>query len=407
MIVTTPPTLPFPSFKWRWASVAPTEGLNDPKVFLGALRAFLKFEGEPPSSAGLLSELAVVKTGTGTSVDLVRTKERNLIRNSGQYWKALGLLEKSDPVILLTPFGRAVASGAITMSAFATTAIATLALPNERVQSDHLAWVAAGISFKPLELILQILVQLKSYGHQQHYITKFELVRIIEPLSAIAASIVDYADTIMAYRQGKVSLTGWPDCARKANDHRMATEYLLFLTNYGYCTRLKLADHWNDKYLLALLDDTVITSILSVPISVDLQKTAKAINLTGVPDFVERQKIMREIFGRPQQAKFRKDVLVGSGGTCAVTGTQLEAALEAAHIIPVSERGPDTAANGLCLRSDIHTLFDGGHIRIEPTGILHLSDAATEDPVYCDLPKTITVPPYVSVQNLAWRWNYL
>ena len=27
------PVLPFPDYKWRWASVAPTEGLNDPIVY--------------------------------------------------------------------------------------------------------------------------------------------------------------------------------------------------------------------------------------------------------------------------------------------------------------------------------------------------------------------------------------
>ena len=406
MIVTTPPKLPFASFKWRWASVAPTEGLNEPKVFLGALRAFLKFEGKSPSSSAPLSELAAVKSGTGTSVDLVRTKERNLIRNSGQYWKALGLLEESTPVIVLTSFGRAVARGAITMSAFASTTIATLTLPNERVQADYVTWVAAGISFRPLELILKILVKLKGYGSQQHYITKNELVRIVVPLSAMAASIDDYADTIVAYRQGKISLTGWPDCARAANDHRMAAEYLIFLVHYGYCTRMQAADHWDDRYSLALVDDAAVASILSVPVSANLKTTAEAISLTGVPDFVERQKIMREVLGRPGQAKFRKDVLAGAGGTCAVTGTQLEAALEAAHIIPVSEQGLDTAANGLCLRTDIHTLFDAGHIRIEPTGILHLSDAANGDPVYCGLPSAIAVPPHVSLKNLTWRWNY-
>lgn len=27
------PQLPFPDFKWKWASVAPTEGINDPVCY--------------------------------------------------------------------------------------------------------------------------------------------------------------------------------------------------------------------------------------------------------------------------------------------------------------------------------------------------------------------------------------
>jgi putative restriction endonuclease len=51
---------------------------------------------------------------------------------------------------------------------------------------------------------------------------------------------------------------------------------------------------------------------------------------------------------------------------CAVTGCNIEALLEAAHITPY--QGPETnhIQNGLLLRSDIHTLFDCGLIAIDP-----------------------------------------
>jgi len=56
------PTKPFPAYKWRWASFQPSEGLNDPSVFLGVLRVFRNFEGEPTSSSALLNsnDLALV-----------------------------------------------------------------------------------------------------------------------------------------------------------------------------------------------------------------------------------------------------------------------------------------------------------------------------------------------------------
>lgn len=407
MIISSPPSLPFPSFKWRWASVAPTEGLNDPKVFLGVLRAFFKYEDSSPSCDGLLAELAKVKTDTGTNIDLVRTKERNLIRNSGQYWKALGLLEDSVPNIHLSAFGRNVASSKITMAEFAATTIATLELPNAKIQDDYLDWVKSNIRFKPLELIIEILSKLNERGSIHKYITKFELIRIIEPISIVSQNIDDFVDTILAYRTGHLSLVGWPDCAPKPNDHRMATEFLLFLTHYGYCTRVSAGDHWHDKFCLEIVDNSALDSILTTILPSDLTQAAIVVSKSGVPDFVERQRVLREVLNRPNQSKFRNSVLQYSHCECVVTGTQLDAALEAAHIVPVKEDGSDNTDNGFCMRSDIHTLFDNGHLRIAPTGSLHLSDSARSDPVYGLLPNGIVIPPYVRIENVQWRWNYL
>ena len=86
-----PPRKPFPSFKWRWLSVQPTEGLLIAPVFLGVLRALEQFEGEPYSSEHLHNELKRVKAETRTNIDLARTPARNLFRNSGQYWRGTGL----------------------------------------------------------------------------------------------------------------------------------------------------------------------------------------------------------------------------------------------------------------------------------------------------------------------------
>jgi len=90
-----PPVKPFENYKWRWATFQPTESLNAPPVFLGVLRVFYKFQNHAPSSKEIMDGLAVVQEETRSRVDLVRTQERNLVRNSGQYWKALGLLECS------------------------------------------------------------------------------------------------------------------------------------------------------------------------------------------------------------------------------------------------------------------------------------------------------------------------
>ena len=88
------PTKPFANYKWRWAVYTPTESLNDPPVFLGILRVlrlneFLKF-----SSPEVNNGLSIVQTETESTVNLVRSTDRNIFRNSGQYWKGLGMLDE-------------------------------------------------------------------------------------------------------------------------------------------------------------------------------------------------------------------------------------------------------------------------------------------------------------------------
>jgi putative restriction endonuclease len=76
-------------------------------------------------------------------------------------------------------------------------------------------------------------------------------------------------------------------------------------------------------------------------------------------------------YGSPQifkprlgQGGFRIVVMEGYQRRCAVTGEKTLPVLEAAHIRPYSDDGPHVISNGIFLRSDLHTLFDGGYITI-------------------------------------------
>jgi predicted restriction endonuclease len=82
-----------------------------------------------------------------------------------------------------------------------------------------------------------------------------------------------------------------------------------------------------------------------------------------------RSQILRAVAMRQGQRKFREKLLEAYDARCAVTGTSIPAALQAAHIIPY--RGPNTNSvqNGLLLRADIHNLFDLGLLRVEPTSL--------------------------------------
>ena len=64
------------------------------------------------------------------------------------------------------------------------------------------------------------------------------------------------------------------------------------------------------------------------------------------------------------QGAFRVLVTDAYQRRCAITSERTLPVLEAAHIQPYAERGPHLVENGLLLRSDLHTLLDGGYVTV-------------------------------------------
>lgn len=86
---------------------------------------------------------------------------------------------------------------------------------------------------------------------------------------------------------------------------------------------------------------------------------------------------------RQGQAEFRQRVLANHDRTCAISGCQVVQILEAAHISPYAGIHSNHVANGLCLRVDIHRLFDAFLLSIEPvSGKVVIADALSADPEY-------------------------
>jgi hypothetical protein len=79
-----------------------------------------------------------------------------------------------------------------------------------------------------------------------------------------------------------------------------------------------------------------------------------------------RVRTLRAIAARQGQASFRRALLGVYSSTCSVTGTRVEAVLEAAHLRPYRGNHTNILSNGLLLRADIHTLMDLQHIAINP-----------------------------------------
>lgn len=66
------------------------------------------------------------------------------------------------------------------------------------------------------------------------------------------------------------------------------------------------------------------------------------------------------------QGAFRVLVTDAYRRRCALTGESTLPVLDAAHILPFAENGPNDVSNGLLLRSDFHKLFDLGMITVTP-----------------------------------------
>ncbi len=64
------------------------------------------------------------------------------------------------------------------------------------------------------------------------------------------------------------------------------------------------------------------------------------------------------------QGAFKVSIIDAYNRRCSISGERTMPVLEAAHIRPYANAGPNSTKNGLLLRSDIHKLFDSGYITI-------------------------------------------
>lgn len=406
------PTKPFPNFKWKWACLQCTEGINDPVILLGILFRMKKLEGlnlkySSEEFANELIELSKDIKGS-IEIDLARrTGERNIIRNSGQYWKAVGLIpDNSRGLIKLTDFGRRVAERDISQTEFSAITVQTFKLPNSHIQttSECSDWKKHGLSFYPLRIILSVIMELKK--REQGHLTTTELTKIIIPLSGCNATIEDYVNFIIWYRSNEITIDNWPNCCEGANDFRIAREYLLFLENYGYLEKSESSTRDAEQYRINVLIESEIAKILATPINDDsLIRILEQIRSDEVASEVERKRVQNIRICRPNQARFRHDVLAACQ-RCIITNVTMPEVLEAAHIKPFKYNGEDTVANGFAMRTDIHTLFDTGHLRISETGEINLSTRARLD-YGATIPPRIVLPDFTNRDFIRWRWeNY-
>jgi putative restriction endonuclease len=97
--------------------------------------------------------------------------------------------------------------------------------------------------------------------------------------------------------------------------------------------------------------------------------------------------IVERLLARPfRDAAFAIAVKSAYRETCAITGLKIingggRAEVQAAHIRPVADRGPDSIRNGIALCSTIHWMFDRGLISIEDDFSVLVARDHVPDPV--------------------------
>jgi putative restriction endonuclease len=117
-----------------------------------------------------------------------------------------------------------------------------------------------------------------------------------------------------------------------------------------------------------------------------------------------RKRIDTQIVVRQGGAKFRKAALSMFAGRCAISGWDVEAVLEAAHIVPY--RGPQTDQpdNALLLRADLHTLFDRDLLRIDPdTRRIILAESLRHGPYGAFAGQEVRLAESVSTETFRCR----
>lgn len=121
-----------------------------------------------------------------------------------------------------------------------------------------------------------------------------------------------------------------------------------------------------------------------------------------------RMRVLVGIVRRQGQPAFRKALIDAYGGTCAITGCNLTAILEAAHVHPYKGDHTNVVSNGLLLRTDIHTLFDLRLIAVDPETLTVLVAPELEGTEYAQLRgralgSVKQIAQRVSVDALNWH----
>ncbi|MGB5249495.1 MAG: HNH endonuclease [Gammaproteobacteria bacterium] len=140
----------------------------------------------------------------------------------------------------------------------------------------------------------------------------------------------------------------------------------------------------DDKYLQAIRSDFGTLKHFIAENVMQREQKGPSLDISGIFKTVEdtatatgifqavsvtdsRTRHFEAIIRRRGHPRFRQALIKSYGGKCAISRCEAEDVLEAALISPFQGDKTYHVSNGLLLRSDLHTLFDLGHIAIDST----------------------------------------
>ncbi len=157
------------------------------------------------------------------------------------------------------------------------------------------------------------------------------------------------------------------------------------------------------RTLETLIEKT--TKSLPDSISIKIIRRKKKSKNTGVetPEEAEGRVKLHTTLARLDQGKFSEKIRNQYNHACVITGCNVRAALQAAHIKPFSKDRDDAPENGLLLRADLHLLFDRGLMAIDPdTGKVHFKNTGKH---YNKYDQKIVDISKASRKNLTAHWH--
>jgi putative restriction endonuclease len=195
----------------------------------------------------------------------------------------------------------------------------------------------------------------------------------------------------LSSRRGRSSYFGIARIARVVPDFRSNDSFYAYVDSFlpfdravpfnegghYYESGLQRADGGTSKGAFGRsvrpISDQEYDSILKAGFATLLVDEPRAETLFGVaeePATFERP-IVERVAARPfRDAAFSSAVKAAYGNTCAITGLKIingggRSEVQAAHIRPVHDSGPDSVRNGVALCGTVHWMFDRGLLSLD------------------------------------------
>jgi hypothetical protein len=122
--------------------------------------------------------------------------------------------------------------------------------------------------------------------------------------------------------------------------------------------------------------------------------------------FEQRETVIRRTRGRPNQQRFKIQVIQRYGSQCTFCRISAWELVTAAHLVPNADGGTSDPRNGLPLCGTHHTAFDRGLIAVDPA-TKQLVLASSYDPQSLGVvhPDLLHLRAQPAVEALDYRWE--